>query len=274
MNQYQELTFIGGSNMARSIIAGLISSGYPATKISATAKSAETREKLSNEFSIRTYSDNVEAANQADAIVLAVKPQILKEVCSDLITGMKGNQGKLYLSIAAGVTLASLSNYLEGSERIVRTMPNTPSLLGLGMTGLYAPKSVGKDDRDYAQLLMKAVGEVVWVDQEEGINSVIAAAGSAPAYFFLFMQAIEQEAIAMGFNQKQARLLVQQTALGSAQMVVNSDVSLAELRAQVTSKGGTTAEAVKTLQAGGIEELVAKAMQAAVKRAEEMATLF
>lgn len=272
--QSKSIAFIGGGNMATSIISGLISDGYPASKITVSAPSEQTRDRVAAEYGVNTTANNMVAAADADVIVLAIKPQILKQVCEQLMLELGGHGDKLYVSIAAGVTWQSTSDYLNHCERVVRTMPNTPSKLGLGMTGLYAPQSLSLQDRQFSEHLMQAVGKIVWVEQESGINSVIAAAGSAPAYFFLFMEAIEREALNMGFTSEQARLLVEQTALGSAQMVVDSDLPLSELRAQVTSKGGTTAEAVRTLQEGQMPELVAKAMRAAVTRAEQMASLF
>ena len=171
--------------------------------------------------------------------------------------------------------IARLSSLLGGHRNIVRAMPNTPALIGLGMTGLYAPNDVSVTDCTFAEQMLQAVGQTVWVANEAGLNSVIAASGSAPAYFFLFMQLMAEEAERMGFSAEQARLLVQQTALGSAQMVIdNPQLDLETLRAQVTSKGGTTAEAVRSFQEQGLANLVSEAMRAAVKRAEEMEQLF
>ena len=194
----------------------------------------------------------------------------------EALTRELGSYGdKLVLSIAAGIQIARLSSLLGGHRNIVRAMPNTPALIGLGMTGLYAPNDVSVTDCTFAEQMLQAVGQTVWVASEAGLNSVIAASGSAPAYFFLFMQLMAEEAERMGFSAEQARLLVQQTALGAAAMVEqNPDLSLQTLREQVTSKGGTTAEAVKTFQEQGLMALTARAMQAAVTRAGEMETLF
>jgi pyrroline-5-carboxylate reductase len=260
--------------MARSIISGLIKRDYPAKLITVTAPSDHTRQRMADQFGVNVDEDNARGAKQADVVVLAVKPQILEVVCERLIADLGGHGDKLYLSIAAGVPVKKLSSYLGGAARVVRAMPNTPSLLGLGMTGLYAPSGTKSADQRLCQELMQAVGKIVWVEEEVGINHVIAAAGSAPAYFFLFMQAIQEEAERMGFDTDTARLLVQQTAQGAAQMVTESDLPLATLRAQVTSKGGTTAEAIRIFEEGGLTSLVAKAMQAAVARAEEMAEQF
>lgn len=269
--QQKKLAFIGAGNMTRSIISGLVQSGYDKANIIASNPSTPKLDKLSEEFGIQVTQSNDEACQFADAIVLAVKPQMMGDMLGALQENNDFN-GKLFLSIAAGLPVSRLQEMLGGEYPVVRVMPNTPSLIGKGMTGLYADDTVSSSDRDYADDVMKAVGETVWVEQEEGINGVIAAAGSSPAYFFLFLQAMQEEAINMGFDDKTAREMVQQAMLGAAEMVChNPDIELSELRAQVTSKGGTTAAAVNTLLDEGLKETVSKAMRAAVSRAEEMA---
>ncbi|MFG0763461.1 pyrroline-5-carboxylate reductase [Aeromonas media] len=273
--QHRTLAFIGAGNMSRSIIAGLIQAGYPAERITAANPSRPKLDELADQFGIHITQNNAEAAREAEVIVLAVKPQLMAAMLEALVAELGSLEGKLLVSIAAGIKVERLQEMAGGHARIIRTMPNTPSLLGLGMTGLYAPAGIEQADRDFAEQMMQAVGKTLWVAQESGINGVIAAAGSAPAYFFLFMQGIAEEAEAMGFTPEQARLLVQQTALGAAAMVEqNPELSLQVLREQVTSKGGTTAEAVKTFQEQGLKPLTARAMQAAVTRAAEMETLF
>ena len=275
MQHKRTLAFIGAGNMSRSIIAGLIQAGYPAGRIIAANPSRPKLDELADQFGIRITQNNAEAAREADVIVLAVKPQLMAAMLEALVAELGSLAGKLLVSIAAGIKVERLQEMAGGHARIIRTMPNTPSLLGLGMTGLYAPTGIDQADRDFAEQMMQAVGKTLWVAQESGINGVIAAAGSAPAYFFLFMQGIAEEAEAMGFTPEQARLLVQQTALGAAAMVEqNPELSLQALREQVTSKGGTTAEAVKTFQEQGLKPLTSRAMQAAVTRAAEMETLF
>ncbi len=275
MQHKRTLAFIGAGNMSRSIIAGLIQAGYPAGRIIAANPSRPKLDELADQFGIRITQNNAEAAREADVIVLAVKPQLMAAMLEALVAELGSLAGKLLISIAAGIKVERLQEMAGGHSRIIRTMPNTPSLLGLGMTGLYAPTGIEQADRDFAEQMMQAVGKTLWVAQESGINGVIAAAGSAPAYFFLFMQGIAEEAEAMGFSPEQARLLVQQTALGAAAMVEqNPELSLQALREQVTSKGGTTAEAVKTFQEQGLKPLTSRAMQAAVTRAAEMETLF
>lgn len=207
-------------------------------------------------------------------MVLAVKPQMMADVCQPLREQVDFS-GKLVLSIAAGIQVNRFYQLLGDKLDIVRIMPNTPSLVGKGMSGLYAPAQVSQQDRDYTGDLMASVGKVCWVDDENGINGVIAAAGSAPAYFFLFMEAMQQEAERMGFDSQTARDLVQQAASGAAALVeANPDTPLGTLREQVTSKGGTTAEALRVFNERQLPETVAQAMQAAVSRAQEMEKLF
>ncbi|MBY8315727.1 pyrroline-5-carboxylate reductase [Vibrio fluvialis] len=271
--EQRTIAFIGAGNMAHAIIAGLVGSGYPAQRIIATAPSETRRKPLEDNYGIRTTSDNLAAANEADVVVLAVKPQLMADVCKPLQVIDFSN--KLVISIAAGVSVERLNAMLGSTLNLVRVMPNTPSLVNRGMAGLYASASVSVADKAFTAELMAAVGKVCWVEQESGINSVIAAAGSAPAYFFLFMEAMQAEAMAQGFDKETARLLVQQSALGAAEMVqANPDIELSTLREQVTSKGGTTAEAIRTFNDHQLTDIVAKAMRAAVSRAEEMEKLF
>ncbi|GGF74139.1 pyrroline-5-carboxylate reductase [Alteromonas lipolytica] len=272
--QHRKLAFIGAGNMTRSIVAGLVSSGYPKEAIIASNRSRPKLDALQEELGINVTQSNDEACQFADAIVLSVKPQMMADVCAAM-QQQTDFSGKLFISIAAGLPVSRLQEMLGGDYPVVRVMPNTPSLLGMGMSGLYAQDSVSQADRDYVADVMAAVGKTLWVEQEDGINGVIAAAGSSPAYFFLFLQAMQDECMAQGFSKDDARLLVQQAMLGAAQMVCeNPQLELSELRAQVTSKGGTTAAAVNSLIDSDLQQIVAKAMQAAVARAEEMATLF
>lgn len=273
--EQKKIAFLGGGNMARSLISGLIKAGVPSTHIHATDIDAGKIAELADEFKVIGSTDNVSAANFADVIVLAVKPQFMADMLSQLSTSITDFSGKLFISIAAGVSIARLSSLLHGHANIVRCMPNTPSLIGAGMTGLFAPVSVSDADRAFAQSMLDAVGKSIWVENESEINGVTAASGSGPAYFFLFMQAMVEEAQRMGFTEASARALVQETALGAAQMVIaNPDIDLATLRAQVTSKGGTTAAAVQVFEEGDLLALVSHAMKAAAHRAEEMETLF
>ncbi len=273
--EQRNIAFIGAGNMARSLISGLINAGFPGSKIHATDIDADKAQQLGAEFGITGSNDNIAAVKGADVIVLAVKPQFMAEMLSQLAPAIGDFGNKLIISIAAGVSVARLQGLLNGHQNIVRCMPNTPSLIGIGMTGLFASNTVSAADRQFAQDMLQAVGKTVWVDTEAAINGVTAASGSGPAYFFLFMQYMVEEAQRMGFSADAARQLVQETALGAAQMVIaNPDTELATLRAQVTSKGGTTAAAINAFEEGKLADLVSTAMQAAQHRAEEMETLF
>ncbi|MFP1756330.1 pyrroline-5-carboxylate reductase [Lonsdalea quercina] len=272
--EHRKIAFIGAGNMAQAIIAGLIDGGYPATHIAVSAPTATRRDALAREYGIISSGDNVDCVQQADVVVLAVKPQLMADVCSSLASDVDFS-GKLVLSIAAGVSVARFQALLGKPLNIVRIMPNTPSLVGKGMSGLYAPDNVGKADRDFTTRLMASVGEVCWVDEEAQINGIIAAAGSAPAYFFLFMEAMQREAERQGFDASTARQLVQQAATGAAALVAASpDKDFSTLRENVTSKGGTTAEALRVFNEQHLAETVSNAMQAAVSRAKEMEKLF
>ncbi len=273
--QHKKITFIGAGNMAGSIINGLVKGGYPAELICASAPSLTNTQKLVTALSITSSQDNKQSAQWADVIVLGVKPQMMADVCQALVDDGVDLSNKLIISIAAGVSVSRFQSILGKETAVIRTMPNTPSLLQKGMTGLFASKQATEQDKHFAGELMSAVGEIVWVEQESQINAVIAAAGSAPAYFFLFMESMQKKAIEMGFSEADARLLVQQSAIGSAEMVKqNQHLDLTTLRNNVISKGGTTAEAVRTFNEQGLPEIVAKAMQAASDRGEEMEKLF
>jgi pyrroline-5-carboxylate reductase len=277
--QHRKIAFIGAGNMTRSIVSGLIANGYPADLIMASNPSPEKLTALQNDFGIQVTQNNDHAAQHAAVIVLAVKPQLMEQMCQALAKQQYLGD-KLFVSIAAGIPTQRLVQMLSTQTSnhklsIVRTMPNTPSALGKGMTGLFADQNITQTDKQFAGDLMSQVGEIAWVEKESMIDAVIAAAGSSPAYFFLFLEAMQKEAENLGFDSKTARLLVQQSMLGTAEMVChNPNLELSELRTQVTSKGGTTAKAIESFQTQGLDTIVANAMQAAVKRAEEMARQF
>ncbi|MFT2090108.1 pyrroline-5-carboxylate reductase [Paraglaciecola sp. 2405UD69-4] len=272
--QHRKIAFIGAGNMTKSIIGGLIKNGYPADLIIASNPSVAKLNALKDECGINITQDNNQAIEFAQAVVLAVKPQLMEQV-SAAIDSTIDLSDKLFISIAAGITTTRLKEMLGGNYSVIRTMPNTPSALALGMTGLFADANITAEDKEFAGNLLSQVGKIAWVEEEPMMDGVIAAAGSSPAYFFLFLEAMEKEAMAMGFTKSTARLLVQQAMLGAAEMVChNPNLELSELRTQVTSKGGTTAKAVEALQQQGLEKIIAKAMQAAVQRAEEMSRQF
>jgi len=272
---HKKITFIGAGNMAGSIINGLVKDGYPAELICASAPSLANTEKLSAELAILSSQNNAQSAEWADVIVLSVKPQIMASVCEALIKDGVDFSNKLVISIAAGVSVTRLQTIFGANTAVIRVMPNTPSLLQKGMAGLFACPQASTEDATFAGDLLAAVGEIVWVDKEDKINSIIAASGSSPAYFFLFMEAMQAKAMELGFSEQEARLLVQQSAIGSAEMVKqNPDLDLATLRNNVTSKGGSTAEAIRTFNEKALTETVAQAMQAASDRGAEMESLF
>ena len=268
------IAFIGAGNMTRSIISGLVNSGFTPKQIIASNPSRPKLDALESDFGIIVTQDNHQAVRDAQVIVLAVKPQLMEQVCADLAKAADLTD-KVFISIAAGIKVSRLQEMLGGNYQVIRTMPNTPSALGKGMTGLYALETVSQSDRDFAGYVLSMVGEIVWVEKESDIDLVIATAGSSPAYFFLFLEAMQDAAMAQGLDKDKARKLVQQAMLGSAEMVChNPQLELSELRAQVTSKGGTTAEAVKNFEAEGLRDIVARSMQAAMTRANEMSKLF
>ena len=272
---HKKITFIGAGNMASSIISGLIKDGYPSDSICASEPNIEATDKLVQQFSIKGSQDNTASAIWADVIVLAVKPQIMGVVCQALTDSGVDCSNKLVISIAAGISVKRLQSLLGENTPVIRTMPNTPSLLQKGMAGLFASQQVDTANKIFAAQLMQAVGEMMWVEKESMIDAVTATSGSGPAYFFLFMEAMHAKAKQMGFNDEQAKQLVLQTALGSAEMVAkNEAISIATLRENVTSKGGTTAAALDTFNELGLTETVAKAMQAAADRGAEMESLF
>ncbi len=263
------VAFIGAGNMARSLIAALINQGYPAANIIASNRNQQKLAALASEFAIQTTTDNVHAAQLADVIVLAVKPQFMADVCQAMLAGAPEIHEKLFVTVAAGLPVSRYREWL-GDIRIVRAMPNTPAQIGLGVTGLY-PSQCSNYEKSFVDQLFSGCGRNVWLEQEVQINHITAISGSAPAYFFYFMQAMQQQAEALGFPADEARAMVTQTALGAATLAAQSTLSFADLRAQVTSKGGTTHEAIETFKARELEQTVAAAMQAAIARAEAMA---
>ena len=263
------VAFIGAGNMARCIIAALIKQGYPAENIIASNRNSEKLAALQQDFTIQTTTDNAEAARLADVIVLAVKPQLMADVCQQLISEAPEIHEKLFVTVAAGLPVSRYETWL-GPLRIVRAMPNTPAQIGLGVTGLY-PSRCSNYEMSFVDQLFRGCGLTIWLQQESQIDHIIAMTGSAPAYFFYFMQAMQQVGEQLGFSPDEAKAMVAQTALGAATLAAQSPLDFAELRAQVTSKGGTTFEAIETFRQQGLEQTVAAAMQAAISRAQAMA---
>jgi pyrroline-5-carboxylate reductase len=264
------IAFIGAGNMASSIIGGLLESGHSAQQISAADPYPESLARLRDLGAIRTFADNAGAVAGADVVILAVKPQVMAEACTS-IARAAADCGALVISIAAGITIASMQARLGDRTAIVRCMPNTPALLGCGATGLYANDQVSAGQRELAANILAAVGITRWVASERDLDAVTALSGSGPAYFFLFMEAMIDAGIAQGLERETAEELAMQTALGAARMALENDVDLVELRRRVTSPGGTTEAAVEHFETGDLRGLVAGAMQAAADRADEMA---
>jgi pyrroline-5-carboxylate reductase len=262
------IAFIGAGNMAASLIGGLRAKGLDATQIRASDPGEQTRARVSAEHGIQVFADNAEAIQGVDVIVLAVKPQAMKAVCEAIRPSLAPNQ--LVVSIAAGITCASMNNWL-GAQPIVRCMPNTPALLRQGVSGLFATNEVNAEQRQQAEELLSAVGIALWLNEEQQLDAVTAVSGSGPAYFFLLIEAMTAAGVKLGLPADIAAQLTVQTALGAAHMAVASDVDAAELRRRVTSPAGTTEAAIKSFQAGGFEALVEKALGAAAHRSAEMA---
>lgn len=272
MTIHANIAFIGAGNMTSAIVTGMVKAGYSPSKILLTNRSEAKLNQLNDQLGVHISSDNDAALNFANYIVLAVKPQMLAEVINALPKPER--QCKKYISIAAGVTVSRIQEMLGASCDVVRSMPNTPSSVGMGMTGLYAQQGTDKVLCDLATYCLEQVGKTLWVSDEAMINSVIAAAGSAPAYLFLFAEAMQAKAEQLGFSAQDAKLLVAQTLAGSGKMLLeHDDISFSELRANVTSKGGTTAKAIESFQSAGLTAMVGDAMQAAVDRAEAMQEL-
>ena len=274
MNDIRNIAFIGAGNMTQSIVGGMCKSGYPADKVWVSNPSDAKLEKMKSELGVNTSNDNLEVVNNADAIVLSVKPQVMAEVCAHLRENVHNLTDKLIITIAAGIRIPKYREYLGENIRIIRVMPNTPSLVGQGMSGLVTDNSVDDADKNFVTEAFNGVGETLWVSDEDQLDILGAVAGSGPAYFFEFMDSLAKAATELGFDAEKARAMVQQTCLGAAQMAKESELSLEDLRKQVTSKGGSTAKGVEAYQDSDLHGISEKAVKAAVNRNQEMAKLF
>jgi pyrroline-5-carboxylate reductase len=261
--------FIGGGNMASSLISGLIASGYSAQQIWVSDINPETLNALAHNLSVNVSTSNDEIIKQSDVVVFAVKPQALAAVAKS-VAALIRHKPVLIVSIAAGINQNSLRSWLGPDVAIVRCMPNTPALVLTGATALHANDRVVDEQRDLAESIMRSVGIALWVDNEADLDAVTAVSGSGPAYYFLLMEAMEKAALALGLTASTASLLVQQTALGAAKIALESAESPEQLRKRVTSPGGTTQQAVEVFQQGGFAELVNNAIRAAYNRSIEM----
>lgn len=261
--------FIGGGNMATSLMSGLIASGHSPQQIWVSDTAAATLQAHRDRLGVNVSTDNCQVVQEVDVVVLAVKPQILRDVALQIAPIVRQKKS-LVVSIAAGISQTSLALWLGGDSAIVRCMPNTPALVLTGATALHANANVDDEQKDLAENILRAVGISLWVDNESELDAVTAVSGSGPAYFFLMMEAMEQAAVQMGLSERTARLLVQQTALGAAKIALESAESPTQLRERVTSPGGTTQKAIETFQQNGFAELVSKALLAARDRSIEM----
>lgn len=265
--------FIGAGNMARSLAGGLLKNGWGNDQIILSDPEPAQRQAIETVLGIKAFADNSEVAARADLLVLAVKPQILADVTKSLASTVQKKK-PLVISIAAGVRIEDIDRWLGGGLAIVRAMPNTAALIGSGASGLYANNRVNVGMRNQAESILRAVGVTVWLEDEFLMDVVTALSGSGPAYFFLVMEALEQAAIESGLDPKQARLLTLETAFGAAKMALEGHEEPAQLRRRVTSPGGTTEQAVKVLEEGGLRRLFKTAMQAAGDRARAIADMF
>ena len=263
------ISFIGGGNMARSILGGLLAEGFHPQQLRVSGPRPNSLAALEAEFGVATTHDNISVCVGADVVVLAVKPQVMQAVCEQLRGHIAAET--LVISVAAGITCASLSHWLGGQPAIVRAMPNTPALIRAGAAGLFANALVTPEQRDLATQILGAVGLACWVEQEPLIDTVTAVSGSGPAYFFLFMEAMIAAAQEQGLDAASARALTLQTALGAAKLALSSGDDIGVLRRRVTSPNGTTEQAIKSFEQSNLQGLVSVAMTACRARAEALA---
>lgn len=264
------IAFIGGGNMARALIGGLLHSGQPATAIHVADPSEAVRERLAADCGVQVFSDNALAVEGVEVIVLAVKPAQLPEVCRQLGPAL-GSLAPLVISIAAGTRCSDIRRWLGQAMPLVRVMPNTPALIGAGASALWADTGVSEAQRELASHIMGTAGCTVWVNTEAELDIVTAISGSGPAYFFLFIEALSEAGEQLGLDPQTAATLARQTALGAARMTLESGEDPATLRQRVTSPGGTTERAINALEDGQLRQLLADAVAAAHTRARELA---
>lgn len=262
-----KVTFIGGGNMAAAMIGGMIAQGMSSADIHAVDISPETRERLSQEFKIQTFAEATTPSQNSDVLILAVKPQQMAEVAKSLQSVI---DKQLIITIAAGIQTSTLSRWLAGYKNVVRVMPNTPALVRAGFSGLYADSVVNEQGRKVAQDLLNAIGETLWFEREEQLDSVTALSGSGPAYVFYFIEAMEEAGRKMGLSPEASRLMSVQTIAGAVKLAAGSQDTAQVLRQKVTSKGGTTERALKTMEQADIKNHFIAAILAAEERSREL----
>jgi pyrroline-5-carboxylate reductase len=266
------IAFIGVGNMARAIFSGMLASGYPAEKITGTSRTPEKRDYYHEQYGITMLADNDSALSDADIVVLCVKPAQMKAVIEEFSPCVRDDQ--LFVSVAAGIELKALSHWLGKPVSVVRSMPNTPSQLGAGMTGLIANEQTTEEQKQWVTELFSSVGNSVWVDEEVHMHTVTSLSGSAPAYFFLFLEAMIKTAKAQGLDEESSRELAGHAMLGAARMVTELSDPIAQLRKNITSPNGTTEQALLSFEASNIDKIVADAMMACINRSKEMTNEF
>jgi len=264
------ICFIGGGNMAKALIGGLIKRGYAPSKIRVVEIDEQRCAHLHEEFAVRAMTDMNEAVARSEILVLAVKPQQLREVCAQM-TPLLNNP--LVISIAAGIRAQDISRWL-GTTNVVRCMPNTPALIRHGVTGLYAMPAVQERERERAEAILEAVGSTLWVAEEELLDAVTAISGSGPAYVYYFIEAMQQAATELGMDELQARQLVLDTFIGASKLADSSEDEVAILRARVTSKNGTTERALLSMDADHVKQHIIAAAHAAAARSKELGDEF
>ncbi|PSF12327.1 pyrroline-5-carboxylate reductase [Marinobacter fuscus] len=269
MSRSPTISFIGAGNMASGIIGGMLDNGYQASDIWVSAPDDSHLQSVRKRFGVSVTTDNRHCAEQADIVVLAVKPQVMAEVCRNIAPVVQ-NTRPLMVSIAAGLTADTLDSWLGGGLPLVRVMPNTPSLVGKGAAGLFANNQVSQAHREAVQAMFQSIGSALWVEDENLLHSVTALSGSGPAYFFLMLEALEAAATEAGIEPETARALAIQTMAGAAEMAARSDDDPGQLKRNVMSPGGTTERAIHTFEDGGLRDLVKKAYAAAYDRSGEM----
>ncbi|GAA4426308.1 pyrroline-5-carboxylate reductase [Acidovorax lacteus] len=264
------IAFIGGGNMASAIIGGLIRQGHPASQIEVVEPFAPTREALLQHHGLAALPEAGPALSRAEIVVWAVKPQTFKDAAAQ---ARAHAQGALHLSVAAGIRSDSIAAWL-GSERVVRSMPNTPALVGKGMTAVYARAAVTEAERSRIEQILAPTGDWLWVAQESQLDAVTALSGSGPAYVFYFLEAMERAGAAMGLSSEQAHRLAVGTFVGASELARRSEEPPAVLRERVTSKGGTTYAALQSMERDGVGAAFERALEAARHRAEELGNEF
>jgi pyrroline-5-carboxylate reductase len=269
----ERLAFLGGGNMGRALIGGLLQQGTRPEAIAVGESYEPARAALSKDFGVMATADNAAAVAGATIVVLAVKPQDAGAVLAPLAPSLQQSRPVL-ISICAGLKVAALEKWAGGGISVVRAMPNRPALVGAGATGLFAPDTVNATDRARAEAVMRATGEVVWVNDEAHIDAVTALSGSGPAYFFLLAELMAQAGVDLGLEPETARRLAVATLHGAGLLAHSGDGDLARLRAEVTSKGGTTEAALKVMSAADLRGIVGRAMEAAARRGGELAAQF